>query len=305
MIVCFGSLNMDLSLALPELPAPGQTVLTRTYATAAGGKGANQAVAAARAGASVRMVGRVGRDPFGDTLLEGLAADGIDIAGVKECDAPTGIAVVCVDAAGENQIAVASGANLKADAAQVPEGWLNPGATLLLQLEVPYAQCWALGRRARKRGARVVLNAAPAGPVEPDAFDILVVNEGEARAVARHAGLRPRDGTAAARALAARWGKTVVVTLGAEGARAFAPGAALAVKAPAIRPVDTTGAGDAFVGAFAAALDAGEDLAQALRWGSVAGGLACLAPGAQPSMPGAGAIRARLADVPAARAVRP
>ncbi|MSP81403.1 MAG: ribokinase [Alphaproteobacteria bacterium] len=300
MIVVFGSLNMDLIVAVPALPRAGQTVLAPTYRTAAGGKGANQAVAAARAGAQVRMAGRIGRDAYGDALLECLAADGVDATAVKECDQPTGLALIAVDGAGENQIVVASGANLAAGAAQVPDAWLGPETILVLQLEVPYAENWDLARRARRAGARVVLNAAPAGPVPIDVFDVLIVNQIEAIQVARHAGLDDRRAPAAARSLSHMSGKTVVVTIGAKGAIACAPDGSWSIGVLPITPVDTTGAGDAFVGAFAAALDAGGDLGSALRRGSVAGGLACLTPGAQPSLPTAAAIAARLGELPAA-----
>ncbi len=293
MIVVFGSLNMDLVLRVPALPAPGQTVLTPTHTRACGGKGANQAVAAARAGAAVRMAGCVGRDEAGDVLLEALAADGVDSSAVTGVAAPTGLAVVMVDAAGENQIVVASGANLEARANQVPDAWLGKGTTVVMQHEVPAAETIALGRRARARGARVVLNAAPAGPVDATAFDVLVVNEGEARAVAKAAGLAGSTGAAMARA----WDRLVVVTRGAKGVRAFERDRVATVPALAITPVDTTGAGDAFVGALAAALDADEPWPEALRRGAVAGALACLVVGAQPSLPTAEAIAARMGEL--------
>ena len=302
MIVVFGSLNMDLVLRVPALPAPGQTVLTPSHTRACGGKGANQAVAAARAGASVRMVGCVGRDESGDILLEALAADGIDAQAVRGSTRPTGLAVVVVDAAGENQIVVASGANLEARADQVPDDWLGPATTIVLQHEVPAGESRALGRRARRSGARVVLNAAPAGPVDPDTFDILIVNDGEARAAARAAGIAARAATSAARAMAKRWDRIVIVTLGSHGAAAFTPERAFSVAALAIEPVDTTGAGDAFVGAFAATLDRGETLEHALGTGAVAGALACLTLGAQPSLPRADAIADRLGELAPVRA---
>jgi ribokinase len=299
MIVVFGSLNMDLVFRLPVLPVAGQTVLTPSFGRACGGKGANQAVAAARLGARVRMAGRVGRDEHGDILLEALASDGIDAHAVLPGQEPTGIAIVAVDEAGENLILVASGANLEARAAQVPDDWLGPSTTLVLTLEVPHAEVFALGRLARSRGARVVLNAAPAGPVEADAIDVLVVNEIEVKAVAAFAAIQARGVIAQARALARAWRALIVVTLGSTGVRAFGPDGAWSVTAPSIRPVDTTGAGDAFVGAFARALDQGLDVAEALRHGVAAGACACLVEGAQPSMPNTARHRAMLARVPA------
>jgi ribokinase len=292
---------MDIVVRVPDLPRPGQTVLAPTYATAAGGKGANQAVAAARAGARVRMAGRVGRDAYGDALLEGLAAAGVDATAVTPCDRPTGLALIAVDDRGENQIVVASGANLAATAAQVPEDWLGPGTTVLLQLEVPYAENWSLARRARAAGARVILNAAPAGPVPDGVCDVLIVNEIEAVGVARAAGLALQGHAAAARALAARAGWTVVVTLGSKGVAAYRGAESWSIATLPVVPVDTTGAGDAFVGAFAAGLDAGLDIPDSLRRGAVAGALACLVVGAQPSLPTAAAITARLAELAPAR----
>jgi ribokinase len=302
MILVFGSLNVDLIFRLPVLPRAGQTVLAPTYARAHGGKGANQAVAAARAGASVRMVGRVGRDEMGDSLLESLAAESIDQSAIQGAATPTGLAIIALDAAGENQILVASGANLEARASDVPVAWLGSG-TVILQLEVPYDACFAVGRAARRAGSRVVLNAAPAGPVDPEAFDILIVNEDEATAVAKAAGVAGR-GTTAARALAATLRRTVVATLGARGAVAYDGGRTVTVGALPVTPVDTTGAGDAFVGAFAAAMDDGGSLEDALRHGVVAGALACLVEGAQPSMPRADAIAARISECPAPRVRR-
>lgn len=305
MIVVFGSLNLDLVLTVPALPRPGETVLCPGYVLKPGGKGANQAVAAARAGAEVRLFGRVGDDAFGRQLCQHLAGEGVDIAGVATDAAPTGCAAVCVDGQGENQIVVAGGANLALRADQVPDAVLTPAATVLMQMEVPAAQVQALIARARARGARTVLNLAPAGEL-PRAvlaeLDVLVVNALEAAALAQRFGLTgatPRDH---ARALAASGPVTCVVTLGGAGALAAEPDGRLwHVPALPVAPVDTTGAGDAFCGVLAASLDAGDALPMALRCASVAAGLACLALGAQESLPGAAAIAARLAEVPEPR----
>jgi ribokinase len=162
MILVFGSINIDLVFALPSLPRPGETVLGNGYRSVPGGKGANQAVAASRDGAKVSMVGRVGRDGFGEMMRASLREAGVDVSGVLDSDGPTGCAAVCVDGEGRNLIAVAGGANLLARAANIPEALLTPETTLLLQLEVPVPEVQAAARRAKAKGARVILNLGPA-----------------------------------------------------------------------------------------------------------------------------------------------
>lgn len=302
MIVVFGSINIDLVMRVARLPRPGETVLAPGYRAVAGGKGANQALAAARAGADVALYGCVGRDAFAAESLAMLRRAGVDLGGVAECDAATGCAVVCVDEAGENQIVVASGANTMAVAGQVPDSALGPDTTLVLQLEIDQREIGRIIERGRDRGARIVLNAAPARPQPAaalSAVDVLVVNEIEAAMLADGIGSGPAAGPDAAAAIAARYAITTIITLGAAGAAAFAPDAAWAVEALPVSVVDTTGAGDAFTGCLAAALHGGAALDEALHRASVAAGLACTATGAQTSMPTAGQIAARLNDVPA------
>ena len=297
MIVVFGSINVDLVVRVETLPRPGETVLAPSYLAVAGGKGANQAVAAARAGASTRMVGCVGRDGFAETALQTMKDCGIDLSDVGVVDEPTGCAMIGVDSGGANQIVVASGANRMARADQLDDVWLTPNTTLVLQLEVDLEETWRVVERAKARGVRVVLNSAPAAPVPPPAAaacDVLVMNQIEAPMVARAAGFDAADPVAAARAMAEAWSTATVVTLGAEGARAFERGAAWRIGALDIAPLDTTAAGDAFVGVLAAALDDGDALAAALHRASAAGGLACETAGAQPSLPDAGAIDSAL-----------
>lgn len=301
MIVVFGSLNMDLVMTVPALPGPGETVLTRSYATKPGGKGANQAVAAARAGASVAMVGTVGTDGFGDRLVENLQQNAVDVRCLRRGGEPTGVAYICVDSAAENFIAVASGANLETAAVDLPEDLLAEGGTLLMQMEVPADQIWAALHRARAAGMRTVLNVAPAAPVPADALralDVLIVNEHEARSVASDLGIDGGGLEDLARRLAAEAGLVCVVTLGAAGSIAVEGDLLWKVAPLPVRPVDTTGAGDAFVGVLVAALDQGRSLPEALRRASVGAGLACLALGAQESLPSAADIDRRLADVP-------
>ncbi|WP_181701424.1 ribokinase [Chthonobacter albigriseus] len=286
MIVVFGSINVDLVTAVDRLPGPGETVKGPDYQTFPGGKGANQALAARRAGAEVAMVGAVGRDGFADTALALLKADGVDLSGVSVVDAPTGIAMIAVDRRAENQIIVASGANSRADAATLGRR-LGAGDILLLQFEVPEGEVLRAAEIAKSRGARVILNAAPAGPVDPSLIallDGLVVNEHEAAEVGAAAGL-PTEPTAFAAAFADATGGFCVVTLGAEGAYATVGSAAYRIPAAAATVVDTTAAGDAFVGSFAAALGRGLELRDAVIEGVSAGSLAVETTGAQPSLP--------------------
>lgn len=302
MILDFGSINMDLVVPVASLPRPGETVLCEGYVTKPGGKGANQAVAAARAGATVAMAGAVGRDGFGAVLRENLRREGVDTTMVVETDRPTGVAYICVDARAENFIAVAQGANLAPKAAQVPDGQLGRGTLVMMQMEIPPAENWALIERAHRLGARSILNVAPAGAVPEAALanlDILVVNALEAEMVARTLGLEAGTPGWTAQAIARRAALTCVVTLGPGGAlAATADGTTIAVPALPIVPVDTTGAGDTFTGVLAAAIDAGLPLEAALRRASVGAALACLALGAQEAMPSAAAIDARLAELP-------
>jgi ribokinase len=298
MILVFGSLNADLVFQVHALPRPGETVLCPGYALAPGGKGANQAAAAAKAGASVRMVGHLGDDSFGDVLRETLVQAGVDCAGVAIAHAASGVAVIGVEPGGENQIMVGSGANLSTREGQVADADLRPGVTLLCQNEVDPAATFTLLERAARQGARTILNLAPAAPLPASvlaALDILVVNEIEAAMAA--GGTGGSEPQALAKELATRHNLTCVVTLGAAGAIALGPAGGWRIGSLPVEPVDTTGAGDAFVGVLAAALDRGIELAEALRRASVAAGLACTRLGAQTSQPTAAEIEARLADL--------
>jgi ribokinase len=287
MIVVFGSINIDVLVPVAHLPVPGETVLGGDYIVAPGGKGANQALAARRAGASVAMIGAVGRDPFAQTALHLLRQAGIDLSRVAEVERPTGCALITVDRTGENQIAVASGANQLAAAAQVPDGLLGPGTVLVLQREVREGENAALIARARERGTRIVLSLAPAGPIAParvEDIDILIANEGEAANLGGDAG-----------EIARRLRQALVITRGGGGAIALFPGGStLAVPALTIEPADTTGAGDTFAGVLAAGLDHGLPPEPALRRASAAAGLSCLGVGAQAAMPDRTAIDAAI-----------
>jgi ribokinase len=307
LIVVFGSINLDLVARTERLPQPGETIAGISFATLPGGKGANQAVAARRAGAQVAMAGAVGTDVFAAMAMSGLVAAGVDIAWVRQDAAPTGVALIHVDAGGQNAITVIPGANAHVSATSVPDAALGPGAILTLQLEVPVDAVGDIASRARRGGARVVLNAAPARPLPPALLacvDVLIVNAIEAAAVAATLGLPDAPGAFAA-ALHRAHGCVTIVTLGPRGVIAAADGALFTAPAPAIDVVDTTGAGDAFAGALAAALDRRTDWARALAEGVAAGALACTVAGAQPALPTAEAIRRLAIHVESTVASRP
>jgi len=293
MILVFGSINVDLIVPVPNLPRPGETVLGRDYTLLPGGKGANQALAACRAGAAVKMAGAVGNDSFAERALAALDSAGVDLSLVRRVDRPTGVAAIMVGAGGENLIAVAPGANRMAAAADVrPDTVLGPQTILICQMEVPAQENWALLRRARAAGARTILNLAPAAPIDRALFaaiDILVANAGEAATL----------GTDPA-ALAGALRQAIVVTRGAAGSTAFlADGGRIETPALAIeKTADTTGAGDTFVGVLAAGLDQGFALAVALRRASAAAGLACKVQGAQTGAPDRAAIDEAMAHLP-------
>jgi ribokinase len=294
MILTFGSINADIVVPVPKLPQPGETVLGGSYEILPGGKGANQALAARRAGADVMLAGAVGRDDFSAIALASLRGEGVDTRLVRNLELPTGCALIMVSAAGENIIAVSPGANMGVRCDWVSEDLLDAHTTLVAQFEVSPGETQALIRRVRRRGGRCVLNLAPALPIDlallPE-IDLLVANESEAATMSSD----PMG-------IAGRLRQGLVVTRGAAGASAFlAGGGRIDLPALAIDPVDTTGAGDTFVGVLAAALDLGASLEAALRRASAAAGLACLARGAQTAMPGAAAIDAAMANLPPVR----
>lgn len=271
--VC-GSLNMDVFGYVARLPLPGETLRGRSLLYAAGGKGANQAVAAARAGADVSFTGARGRDGFGDTLVESLRRDGIDVAGLEPVDDPTGVALILVEDGGENQIVVISGAN---DRVRGPAR-ADDVSVWVTQAEIPVDAVVTTLETARASGATALVNPAPAGRLPADLvarFDIAVVNETELKSLGGH--LAP----------------VTVLTLGAAGARLLPEGPVL--PAMPAQAVDTTGAGDALVGAMAAGLAEGMPVERALLLGMAAASVAVESPGCQPAMPARDRIDARLA----------
>lgn len=305
-VVVVGSANADLAVRVPRLPLPGETVLGSDLATLAGGKGANQAVAAHRLGADTVLVAAVGDDRFGDDVRASLTREGLPSDHlVRVGGVATGVALIVVDVVGENTVVVAPGANelLDEHALRGVPAVLDPDAVLVLQLEIPLAACLAAARDARRAGARVVLNAAPL-PEAVDArladllreVDVLVVNEGEAARLGGHTG-EPVDWLAAAAGLCDLGPKTCVVTLGARGAVRADAAESVAHAAFSVDAVDTTGAGDAFCGALAAALAAGTSLDQAVRRACAAGAVATTRMGAQSAMPTASELDAFLTAV--------
>jgi ribokinase len=299
MIIVFGSINMDLVARVPRIARPGETVLSRRADSSFGGKGANQAVAAARIsrGGPVRvaMAGAVGNDPFGAACVKNLQENGVDVQAVRVTDEPTGCAFITVDGTGENAITVASGANMALGSQDLPDDVLSKASVLVLQMEVPMADNLDVALRARRAGVKVIWNFAPAPPVGDragmaellEATDVLVVNEHEALAIAGIVGEPAgEDFLGASTALARDFGPTCIVTAGPRGAYAIArDGSQVHAEAHPITPVDTTGAGDTFVGVLANGLAEGLEIGPAMERACAAASLSCLTPGAQAGMP--------------------
>ncbi|HEY0602286.1 MAG TPA: ribokinase [Herpetosiphonaceae bacterium] len=286
-VVVVGSCNMDLVARVPRLPLPGETLTGTSFDTYLGGKGLNQAVAARRMGASVAMVARVGADDFGRRITQALHDEGIDAAQVQSDDPqPTGTAVILVEESGENNIVVIPGANGALTTADIDRAaeQIRSAGVLLLQLEVPLETTLHAAQLARAAGTTVILTPAPAQRLPSALFattDVLVPNEVE---VAQVLGTQARPSDAA-QALLAQGCGAVVVTLGAQGALLVTAEGEQAIAPFAVTPVDTVGAGDAFVGALAAGLAKGQDLTIVLRYASAAGAIATTRPGAMASLP--------------------
>jgi ribokinase len=286
-ITVLGSTNLDLIGTVSRIPKPGETVPGDRFSMAAGGKGANQALAARRAGADVRMFAAAGTDSFADEALKLLRADGVDLSSVRIVEGPTGIAMIFVDTAGENVIAILPGANgtmSAADADAALDG-LGIGSVLMLQQEIPQAATERALELGKAQGVVSILNTAPFLPTTKavaERASIVIANETEFQLLTG-AGLDRLDAAMADWARAQN--QTVIVTLGGDGARAATPEGSFAVPALKVEPVDTVGAGDTFCGYLAAGLDRGLSLEEAMRRAAVAASLACLKPGAQPAVP--------------------
>lgn len=291
-VVVFGSINMDLVVRTPRLPALAETITGHEFFTAPGGKGANQAVAAARLDVPTQMVGRVGGDTFGQELRQNLISAGADVSAVFTDPAvSSGVAVIAVDDNAQNNIIIVPGANGRVgqDDLNRLETSLAGAKVLLLQLEVPLEAVVAAARLAYQRGVTVVLDPAPAQELPAELYtlvDIITPNEVEAGQLVGVAIKSHNDAASAAKMLHSLGAKTVIVKMGALGVLyAQAEGEPILVTAFEVQAVDTVAAGDAFNGGLAAALVEGKALPEAVRWGAVAGALSATKMGAQPSMP--------------------
>ena len=288
-VVVAGSINMDIVAKASRIPRPGETVLGTALNYYPGGKGANQAVASRRAGASVAMIGRVGEDAFGEVLTSNLAAEGVDVDHVSKGTGASGVALIVVDEAGENSIVVTPGANAHVSIDTSPDA-LPDADVAVAQLEIPVPTVADFLRRCRARGMRTVLNTAPAVPDAQACFDlvdVLILNETELNAYVQTDTSDVSAMAEAARSLQRSGDQAIVVTLGARGA--FAVYGESLIEAPGLTvdAVDTTGAGDCFVGWVAAGLARGRSLEAALSDANRAASLCVQSPGAAPSMPSA------------------
>ena len=303
-IVVIGSSNTDMIIQAPRIPAPGQTVLGGRFSTAAGGKGANQAVAAARAGAQVTLVARVGDDAFGRQALAGFERDHVDTRFVvRDEQAPSGVASIIVDDHGQNAIAVAPGANANLSPQDVARAakTIASADAVLLQLEIPLDTVQAAVDVAHEHKVRVILNPAPACGLSDEVLrgvDVLTPNEIEAGMLTGSEVVDEADAARAAALLRDRGAGTVIVTMGPRGAIVDGPDQRGPIAAFAVEAVDTTAAGDVFNGALAVALAEGRPLPDACRWACAAAALSVQCLGAQPSAPTRVAIERFLADRP-------
>ncbi|MDY6803560.1 MAG: ribokinase [Cyanobacteriota bacterium] len=291
-VVIFGSINMDLAIATPRLPLPGETITGSNFLSAPGGKGANQAVAASRLGVNTQMVGRVGADGFGEKLLESLATAGVETRGVSISDrSSSGIAVIAVGGSGENSIIVVPGANGdidETDSDRLKD--LLPGKTaLLLQLEIPLEAVISAAKAAKEIGVKVILDPAPfREDIPADLYkliDIITPNEIEASQLVGFRVNNPETAKKAAQELRRRGVEVAIVKLGARGVICVCENQTLFIPGFPVDAVDTVAAGDAFNGGLAAAIDRGLSLREAVKWGAAAGALCATKSGAQSAMP--------------------
>jgi len=291
-VVIVGSLNMDLVTRAPRLPRAGETLAGQSFVTVPGGKGANQAVAAARLGASVAMIGCVGDDAYGEQLRSALLTEGIDCQAVTTiAGESTGVALIVVDDNSQNAIVIVAGGNGHVSASVVDgfDALLQQAEVIICQLEVPESTVGHVLKRGHELGKTVILNPAPAtGPLPEQWYgwvDYLIPNESEATALTGLPVDSPASAESAAKTLLASGVGKVVVTLGEQGALFASEERVEHFPAPRVNPVDTTAAGDTFVGGFAAALADGKSESEAIRFGQIAAALSVTRSGAQPSIP--------------------
>ena len=287
-ILVVGSLNTDLVVRTPRFPQPGETISGEDLQVIPGGKGANQAVAASRMGSEVSMLGRVGKDNFGDFLLENLKTNNVDSQLVQRDDSSTGTAIIVVDANGQNSIVLSPGANGKVSSSDIEHASFSDFDLLLLQLEIPIPTVLSAAKLAKQNGVRVLLNPAPAKELPEELIslaDFLIPNETELSLLT---GMEVKDiptAEKAAHALLQRGVQNVIVTLGSNGALIVTNKSTSHISPFKVDVVDTTAAGDAFIGGFASVLDTANSLEEAVRYGCACGALATTKFGAQPSLP--------------------
>lgn len=307
MIIVFGSLNIDLVMPVNHFPKPGETVLCSTdYLSRPGGKGANQAAAAAKAGGKVALVGKVGDDSFGRRSLNNLKQLGVWTSGIGTSERPTGCATIAVDMTGANIVMTAPGANLDATSDQMPDEVFSDKNIILTQLEVFPEETFSVLERAYAKKATTILNASPAGQIPSDVFhhvDYVIVNEVEAQQLAHGLGISGSDPKDLARKIAAKSGHAVIITMEAKGSIAVKGNETWHVEALPVEVVDTTGAGDAYCGIFAAFLQKGMGWIDALHRAGVGASLSCLGLGAQAGMPSLEEIEAHLPKVHAPKKI--
>jgi ribokinase len=288
-ILVVGSLNADLVVRTPRFPKPGETISGEDLQIIPGGKGANQAVAAARQGVSVAMVGRVGNDSFGPELIHNLKQNNVDASHVQmDSQSATGTATIVVDANGQNSIVLSPGGNGRVSPADVENVSFSDYKLLLLQLEVPVEAVLAAARRAKESGLQVLLNPAPARPLPAELIslpDFLLPNESELSLLTDQAVQDVASAENAAKTLLARGAQNVIVTLGAQGALIVTRTQVIHVDTYQVEVLDTTAAGDAFIGGLSSALLQNKSLEEAVRYACACGALATTKFGAQPSLP--------------------
>ena len=290
-VLVFGSISMDLTTYVPKLPRLGETLRGNAYITVPGGKGDNQAVAAARMGAKTAFIGRVGKDQFGEEVIRIVGAEKVDVSGlIQDPDQDTGLAVISLDDQADNAIIIISGANMAMDESDIlrAEKRMEAVKVVLLQLEIPELVSIAAAKKAKEKGALVIFDPAPATQLPDDAFqyfDIITPNEIETEALVGFYPANRQKAAAAAKVLRERGAGIAIIKMGAQGVYFEGKDQSGFIPAFKVETIDTVAAGDAFNGGLAAALVEGLPLAEAVRWAAAAGAIATTKKGAMPAMP--------------------